>query len=53
MAMDDVRRSVEVLPARVQVAPTARAWLLLGYGSREAYGAAGFGISRAQAYRLP
>ncbi|GAA2359618.1 hypothetical protein [Streptomyces cuspidosporus] len=51
-AMDDVRRSVAVLAARVRDAHAARLWLPLGYGSWEAYCAAEFGISRAQAYRL-
>ncbi|MGW6744882.1 hypothetical protein ACWGDX_29800 [Streptomyces sp. NPDC055025] len=51
-AMDDVRRSVAVLAARVRDAHAARVWQLLGYGSWEAYCRAEFGISRAQAYRL-
>ncbi|WP_435059761.1 hypothetical protein [Streptomyces sp. bgisy060] len=51
-AMDDVRRSVAVLAARVRDAHTARVWLPLGHASWEAYCAAEFGISRAQAYRL-
>ncbi|MFF7651712.1 hypothetical protein ACFZCY_18780 [Streptomyces sp. NPDC007983] len=50
--MDDVRRSVAVLAARVRDAHTARVWLPLGYGSWEAYCGAEFGISRSQAYRL-
>ncbi|MGY1503759.1 hypothetical protein ACW4TU_45620 (plasmid) [Streptomyces sp. QTS52] len=51
-AMDDVRRSVAVLAARVRDAHTARVWLPLGHPSWEAYCDAEFGISRAQAYRL-
>ncbi|MER8159953.1 hypothetical protein [Streptomyces sp. NPDC094472] len=51
-AMDDVRRTVAVLAARVRDAHAARVWLPLGYGSWEAYCDGEFGISRAQAYRL-
>ncbi|MEU2873063.1 hypothetical protein ABZ769_28335 [Streptomyces olivoreticuli] len=51
-AMDDVRRSVAVLAARVRDAHAARVWLPLGYSSWESYCDAEFGISRAQAYRL-
>ncbi|WP_329305804.1 hypothetical protein [Streptomyces anulatus] len=51
-AMDDVRRSVAVLAARVHDAHAARIWLPLGHSSWESYCAAEFGISRAQAYRL-
>jgi hypothetical protein len=51
-AMDDVRRSVAVLAARVRDAHAARVWAPLGRPSREAYCDAEFGISRAQAYRL-
>lgn len=51
-AMDDVRRSVAVLAARVRDAHTARVWLALGRSSWESYCAGEFGISRAQAYRL-
>ncbi|MFE7045155.1 hypothetical protein ACFU9X_38785 [Streptomyces atratus] len=51
-AMDDVRRSVAVLAARVRDAHAARVWIPLGYPSWEAYCDAEFGISRAQAYRL-
>ncbi|SCF89946.1 hypothetical protein GA0115259_1044411, partial [Streptomyces sp. MnatMP-M17] len=51
-AMDDVRRSVAVLAARVRDAHAARVWLPLGHGSWESYCRAEFGISRAQAYRL-
>ncbi|WP_241197469.1 hypothetical protein [Streptomyces sp. ADI91-18] len=51
-AMDDVRRSVAVLAARVRDAHAARVWLSLGHSSWEAYCDAEFGISRAQAYRL-
>ncbi|MFZ4240840.1 hypothetical protein ACOZGD_37470 [Streptomyces murinus] len=51
-AMDDVRRSVAVLAARVRAAHAARVWLPLGHSSWESYCAAEFGISRAQAYRL-
>lgn len=51
-AMDDVRRSVAVLAARVRDAHAARVWAPLGHPSWEAYCAAEFGISRAQAYRL-
>ncbi|MEU4655218.1 hypothetical protein AB0G32_14980 [Streptomyces sp. NPDC023723] len=51
-AMDDVRRSVAVLAARVRAAHAARVWLPLGHGSWESYCDAEFGISRAQAYRL-
>ncbi|MFD9286103.1 hypothetical protein ACFWD7_54780 [Streptomyces mirabilis] len=51
-AMDDVRRSVAVLAARVLDAHAARVWEPLGRPSWEAYCDAEFGISRAQAYRL-
>ncbi|WP_234432670.1 MULTISPECIES: hypothetical protein [unclassified Streptomyces] len=51
-AMDDVRRSVAVLAARVRDAHAARVWVPLGHPSWESYCAAEFGISRAQAYRL-
>ncbi|WP_327188285.1 hypothetical protein [Streptomyces sp. NBC_01334] len=51
-AMDDVRRSVAVLAARVRDAHAARVWLPLGHSSWESYCAAEFGISRAQPYRL-
>ena len=51
-AMDDVRRSVAVLAARVNNAHAARVWVPLGYGSRASCCEAEFGISRAQAYRL-
>uniref|UniRef100_UPI002F90CBD0 hypothetical protein n=1 Tax=Streptomyces sp. NBC_01562 TaxID=2975879 RepID=UPI002F90CBD0 len=51
-AMDDVRRSVAVLAARVRDAHAARVWEPLGRPSWEAYCDAEFGISRAQAYRL-
>lgn len=51
-AMDDVRRSVAVLAARVRDAHAARVWLPLGHDSWESYCRAEFGISRAQAYRL-
>ncbi|MES9558720.1 hypothetical protein [Streptomyces sp. NPDC094140] len=51
-AMDDVRRSVAVLAARVRDAHGVRVWLPLGYSSWESYCDAEFGISRAQAYRL-
>ncbi|MEU7649227.1 hypothetical protein [Streptomyces huasconensis] len=51
-AMDDVRRSVAVLAARVRDAHAARVWLPLEHSSWESYCRAGFGISRAQAYRL-
>ncbi|MFF3019701.1 hypothetical protein [Streptomyces sp. NPDC057939] len=51
-AMDDVRRSVAVLAARVHDAHAARVWLPLGHRSWESYCAAEFGISHAQAYRL-
>jgi hypothetical protein len=51
-AMGDVRRSVAVLAARVRDAHAARVWLPLGFASWQAYCAAEFGISRAQAYRL-
>jgi hypothetical protein len=51
-AMDDVRRSVAVLAARVRDAHAARVWVPLGHSSWESYCAAEFGISRAQAYRL-
>ncbi|MFB6819704.1 hypothetical protein ACFCV8_34770 [Streptomyces sp. NPDC056347] len=51
-AMDDIRRSVAVLAARVRDAHAARVWLPLGHSSWESYCAAEFGISRAQAYRL-
>ncbi|MEU2578856.1 hypothetical protein ACIP3B_36450 [Streptomyces anulatus] len=51
-AMDDVRRSVAVLAARVRAAHAARVWLPLGHSSWESYCGTEFGISRAQAYRL-
>ncbi|MET9663039.1 hypothetical protein [Streptomyces sp. NPDC006510] len=51
-AMDDVRRSVAVLAARVRDAHAARVWAPLGYSSWESYCGTEFGISRAQAYRL-
>ncbi|GAA3381277.1 hypothetical protein GCM10020367_71930 [Streptomyces sannanensis] len=51
-AMDDVRRSVAVLAARVRDAHAARVWLPLGHNSWASYCEAEFGISRAQAYRL-
>ncbi|OII61310.1 hypothetical protein BJP40_05925 [Streptomyces sp. CC53] len=51
-AMDDIRRSVAVLAARVRDAHTARAWEPLGYPSWGAYCTAEFDISRAHAYRL-
>ncbi|MFB8000120.1 hypothetical protein ACFC4G_46055 [Streptomyces sp. NPDC056002] len=51
-AMDDVRRCVAVLAARVRDAHAARVWLPLGFTSWESYCSAEFGISRAQAYRL-
>ncbi|WP_229925941.1 hypothetical protein [Streptomyces longispororuber] len=51
-AMDDVRRSVAVLAARVRDAHAARVWLPLGHSRWKSYCAAEFGISRAQAYRL-
>ncbi|MET7519495.1 hypothetical protein ABZS88_40090 [Streptomyces sp. NPDC005480] len=51
-AMDDVRRTVAVLAARVRDAHGARVWGPLGYTSWEAYCQAEFAISRAQAYRL-
>ncbi|MFG3530136.1 hypothetical protein ACGF8B_25850 [Streptomyces sp. NPDC047917] len=51
-AMDDVRRLVGVLADRVRAAHAARVWAPLGHPSWEAYCAAEFGISRAQAYRL-
>ncbi|MFK0121465.1 hypothetical protein [Streptomyces sp. NPDC090994] len=51
-AMDDVRRSVAVLAARVRDAHAARVWLPLGYSSWASYCRTEFGISRAQAYRL-
>ncbi|GGV97560.1 hypothetical protein GCM10015535_69170 [Streptomyces gelaticus] len=51
-AMDDVRRTVAVLAARVREAHAARVWLPLGYSGWASYCGAEFGISRAQAYRL-
>ncbi|MCX4869724.1 hypothetical protein OIC43_45990 (plasmid) [Streptomyces sp. NBC_00825] len=51
-AMDDVRRSVGVLAARVRDAHAARVWAPLGHASWAKYCAGEFGISRAQAYRL-
>jgi hypothetical protein len=51
-AMDDVRRSVAVLAARVRDAHAARVWLPIGHSSWESCCQAEFGISRAQAYRL-
>ncbi len=50
--MDDVRRSVAVLAARVRDAHAARVWLPLGHSSWGSYCRAESGISRAQAYRL-
>lgn len=50
--MDDVRRSVAVLAARVRDAHAARVWMPLAHPSWESYCAAEFGISRVQAYRL-
>lgn len=46
-AMDDVRRSVAVLAARVRDAHAARVWMPLGHSSWESYCAAEFGISIA------
>ncbi|MFG2631841.1 hypothetical protein [Streptomyces sp. NPDC048473] len=51
-AMDDVRRTVAVLAARVRDAHAARVWIPLGFVSWESYCTKEFGISRAQAYRL-
>ncbi len=51
-ALDDVRRSVATLAARVRDAHAARVWLPLGHSNWESYCQAEFGISRAQAYRL-
>ncbi|MGW2051964.1 hypothetical protein ACWCPF_43620 [Streptomyces sp. NPDC001858] len=51
-AIDDVRRCLAVLAARVRDAHAARVWEPLGRPSWEAYCEAEFGISRAQAYRL-
>ncbi|MFI1169617.1 hypothetical protein ACH4UM_40260 [Streptomyces sp. NPDC020801] len=51
-AMDDVRRSVAVLAARVRDAHAARVRTPRGQPSWEAYCDAEFGISRAQAHRL-
>lgn len=51
-AMDDVRRSVAVLAARVRDAQAARVWLPLDFTPWESYCQAEFDISRAQAYRL-
>lgn len=51
-AMDDVRRSVAMLAARVRDAYAARVWAPLAYPSWEAYCDTEFSISRAQAYRL-
>jgi hypothetical protein len=51
-AMDDVRRSVAVLAARVRDAHAAHVWVPLGHSSWESYCDTEFGISRAQAYRL-
>ncbi|MFF4393994.1 MULTISPECIES: hypothetical protein [unclassified Streptomyces] len=50
--MEDVRRSVAVLAARVRDANAARVWRPLDYGSWEAYRDAEFDNSRAPAYRL-
>ncbi|MFJ8856754.1 hypothetical protein [Streptomyces sp. NPDC102437] len=50
--MDDVRRSVAVLAARVRDAHAVRVWVPLSYASWESYCGAEFGISRAQVYRL-
>ncbi|MGW5401395.1 hypothetical protein [Streptomyces sp. NPDC003952] len=51
-AMDDVRRSVAVLAARVRDAHAARVWIPLGHSSWESYCRVEFAVSRAQAYRL-
>ncbi|MFD3700030.1 hypothetical protein ACFWUZ_28565 [Streptomyces sp. NPDC058646] len=51
-AMDDVRRSVAVLAARVRDAHAARIWIPLEHSSWESHCDAELGISRAQAYRL-
>ncbi|MFE4422401.1 hypothetical protein [Streptomyces sp. NPDC056817] len=51
-AMDDVRRSVAVLAARVRDAHAARVWVPLGHSRWASYCEAEFGFSRAQAYRL-
>jgi hypothetical protein len=51
-AMDDVRRSVAVLAARVRDAHAARVWAPLGYNDWASFCETAFGISRAQAYRL-
>lgn len=51
-AMDDVRRSVAVLAARVRDAHAARVCVPRGHSSWESYCRAEFGISRAKAYRL-
>jgi hypothetical protein len=51
-AMDDVRRSVAVLAARVRDAHAARVWVPLGYSDWASFCDAEFDISRAQAYRL-
>ncbi|MFI6530774.1 hypothetical protein [Streptomyces uncialis] len=50
--MDDVRRTVAVLAARVRDAHAARVWLPLGHSTWESYCRAEFAVSRAQAYRL-
>ncbi|MEU8509712.1 hypothetical protein AB0C40_34540 [Streptomyces brevispora] len=50
--MDDVRRSLAVLAARVRDAHAARVWTPLGYDDWASFCDAEFGISRAQAYRL-
>ncbi|WP_204357769.1 MULTISPECIES: hypothetical protein [unclassified Streptomyces] len=44
-AMEDVRRTVAVLAARVRDAHTARVWVPLGEGSWESYCATELGIS--------
>ncbi|WP_341483514.1 hypothetical protein [Streptomyces longhuiensis] len=51
-AMDDVRRSVAVLAARVRDAHAVRVWSPLGYKNWASFCEAEFGISCAQAYRL-
>ncbi|MFD3700348.1 hypothetical protein ACFWUZ_30195 [Streptomyces sp. NPDC058646] len=51
-AMDDVRRSVAVLAARVRDAHAVRVRVPLGLPSWETYCDAEFGLSRAHAYQL-
>ncbi|MFD5617040.1 hypothetical protein [Streptomyces yangpuensis] len=50
--MDDVRRSVAMLAARVRDTHPTHVWAPLSHGSWQAYCNAEFSINLAQAYRL-